>query len=136
MKKVLFAAAIMMAAGAKAQQVNYTISGVSKDNGAKVVVIDAQARKIINDGTPVTVNLNDTTVTGSAQNERLVRYDIDMNAAYGKLGVKAGLEKIYTDEVNTMIPVAFVEQYLEEFGLEKLQKMMAAKPVWANHPAV
>ena len=39
MKKVLFAAAIMMAAGAKAQQVNYTISGVSKDNGAKVVVI-------------------------------------------------------------------------------------------------
>ena len=171
MKKVLFAAAIMMAAGAKAQQVNYTISGVSKDNGAKVVVIDAQARKmenatvengkfsisgsaeknalliirnssvswmmpIINDGTPITVNLNDTTVTGSAQNERLVRYDIDMNAAYGKLGVKAGLEKIYTDEVNTMIPVAFVEQYLEEFGLEKLQKTMATKPVWANHPAV
>ncbi len=164
MKKVLFAAAIMMAAGAKAQQVNYTISGVSKDNGAKVVVIDAQARKmenatvengkfsisgsaeknalliirnssvswmmpIINDGTPITVNLNDTTVTGSAQNERLVRYDIDMNAAYGKLGVKAGLEKIYTDEVNTMIPVAFVEQYLEEFGLEKLQKTMATKPV-------
>ena len=48
MKKVLFAAAIMMAAGAKAQQVNYTISGVSKDNGAKVVVIDAQARKMEN----------------------------------------------------------------------------------------
>ena len=171
MKKVLFAAAIMMAAGAKAQQVNYTISGVSKDNGAKVMVIDAQARKmenatvengkfsisgtaeknalliirnssvswmmpIINDGTPITVNLNDTTVTGSAQNERLVRYDIDMNAAYGKLGVKKGLEKIYNDEVNTMIPAAFVEQYLEEFGLEKLQKILATKPVWANHPAV
>ena len=171
MKKVLIAAAVMMAAGAQAQQINYTINGVSKDNGANVVVIDMQARQmkngtvengkfsisgtaeknallivrntkiswmmpIINDGTPVTVNLNDTTVTGSAQNERLVRYDVAMNAPYATLNAKKGLEKIFTDEVNTMIPVAFVEQYLEEFGVESLEKIMAKKPVWANHPSV
>lgn len=62
MKKVLFAAAIMMAAGAKAQQVNYTISGVSKDNGAKVVVIDAKARKMEN----ATVENGKFSISGSA----------------------------------------------------------------------
>ena len=168
MKKVLFAAAIMMAAGAKAQQINFTVNGVCDDNGITVGLIDYQARKVLtgkvengkftisgtaeknavlnvkseklqwmtpflNDGTPVTVNLNDTTVTGSAQNERLARYDVEMNGPYPKMSVKEGLEKIFTKEVNTMIPVVFVDQYLEEFGMEKLQKILDTKPVWADH---
>jgi len=171
MKKILIAASVMLTVGAQAQQVNYTINGVSNDNGAKIMLVNESARKIdnaivkdgkfsfngtaeknaliviksekinwmtplINDGTPITVNLNDSTVKGSSQNERMVRYDLDMNATYGKLDVKTGLEKIFNEETNTMIPVAFIEQYLEEFGLEKLEKCLAKKPVWANHPTV
>ena len=171
MKKVLIAAAVMMAAGAQAQQINYTINGISDDNGAQIMLVDAQARKVekavvengkfsfsgtaeknaliniksekkswytpmIIDGTPIIVNVNDSTVKGSSQNERMVRYDLDMNAPYGKLDVKTGLEKIFNEENNTMVPVAFVEQYLEEFGLEKLEKYLAKKPVWASHPIV
>ena len=170
MKKIMIAAALMMAVGAQAQQVNFTVNGVSNDNGSTVMLIDFQTRKMltgkvengkfsisgtaeknallnvksenlqwmtpfVNDGTPVTVNLNDSTLKGSAQNERLVRYDLDMHATQ-KLDLKQGLEKIFTEEVNTMIPTAFVEEYLEHFGMEKLQKILDTKPVWANHPNV
>ena len=34
------------------------------------------------------------------------------------------------------IPVAFVDEYLEHFGMEKLQQILDTKPVWANHPNV
>ena len=166
----MIAAALMMAVGAQAQEVNFTVNGVSKDNGSTVALINFQTRKVltgkvengkfsisgtaqkdavlnvksekqgwltpfVNDGTPVTVNLNDSTLKGSAQNERLVRYDLDMHAK-NTLDVKKGLEQIFTSEVNTMIPVAFVDEYLEHFGMEKLQKILDTKPVWANHPNV
>ena len=166
----MIAAALMMAVGAQAQEVNFTVNGVSKDNGSTVALINFQTRKVltgkvengkfsisgtaqkdavlnvksekqgwltpfVNDGTPVTVNLNDSTLKGSAQNERLVRYDLDMHAK-NTLDVKKGLEQIFTSEVNTMIPVAFVDEYLEHFGMEKLQKILDTKPMWANHPNV
>ena len=166
----MMAAALMMAVGAQAQEVNFTVNGVSKDNGSTVALINFQTRKVltgkvengkfsisgtaqkdavlnvksekqgwltpfVNDGTPVTVNLNDSTLKGSAQNERLVRYDLDMHAK-NTLDVKKGLEQIFTSEVNTMIPVAFVDEYLEHFGMEKLQQILDTKPVWANHPNV
>ena len=167
---MIAAAALMMAVGAQSQEVNFTVNGVSKDNGSTVALINFQTRKVltgkvengkfsisgtaqkdavlnvksekqgwltpfVNDGTPVTVNLNDSTLKGSAQNERLVRYDLDMHAK-NTLDVKKGLEQIFTSEVNTMIPVAFVDEYLEHFGMEKLQKILDTKPVWANHPNV
>lgn len=171
MKKVMVAAALMMAAGAQAQQINYTINGVSNDNGTKVMLVDQIARKVayadvkdgkfsfsgtaeknafmaikaankgwmtgvVIDGTPITVNLNDSTVKGSDQNERMVRYDLALNGDNATLDMKAGLAKIFNEELNTMIPVAFVEQYLDEFGMDDLKKIMEKKPVWANHPVV
>jgi len=171
MKKLLLSAAIVMAAGVKAQDVAVTVNGVYDVEGAKVALIDAGARKVtsavvengkftisttakknamlnircdklgwvtlmINDGTPVTVNLNDSTLKGSAQNERLVNYDLAMNSEHATMGVKEGLQKIFSEEKNSLVPVAFLEQYVEEFGLDNLKKLMEAKPLWASHPDV
>ena len=141
---------------AQAQQVAYTINGVSSNNGAKVALFDMQAGKllttaevvngkfsltgnaekdlmmaiqlenngwitsVINDGTPMTVNLNDSTLKGSAQNERMVNYDLKMNANFNEEKAAPILEEIFTKEANTMIPMAFVGQYLQVFGLDKM----------------
>ena len=120
MKKMLVIAALMLAVlPTEAQQVKYTINGISKDNGKTVSLIDRRTNQTVNtatvadgkfsmsgdaekdalmaigikekpwvtlffnDGTPMTINLNDSTLKGSPQNERLVRYDIDINAPYG-----------------------------------------------------
>ena len=171
MKKSMIAAALMMAAGAQAQQVNYTITGVCSDNGTKVMLVDRSARKVayadVQDGkfsfsgtaekntfmtikpankgwmtgvvideTPIFANLNDSTVKGSDQNVRMVKYDLALNSENPTMDLKAGLEKIFNEELNSMVPVAFVEQYLDEFGLDKLKEVLAKKPVWANHAVV
>ena len=99
MKKVLFMAALMMAVlPIEAQQVKYSINGISKDNGKTVSLIDRRTNQIVNtatvvdgkfsmsgnaekdafmaigimenpwatiffnDGTPMTINLNDSTL--------------------------------------------------------------------------
>ena len=120
MKKIMFIAALMLAVlPTEAQQVKYTINGISSDNGKTVSLIDRGTNQIVNtatvangkfsmsgdadkdalmaigirenpwatlffnDGTPMTVNLNDSTLKGSPMNERLTRYDIEINAPYG-----------------------------------------------------
>ena len=125
MKKVMFIAALMMAVlPTEAQQVKYTINGISKDNGKTVSLIDRKTNQTVNtatvvdgkftmngnaekdafmaigikenpwatiffnDGTPMTINLNDSTLKGSPLNERLVRYDIDINAPYANYMIK------------------------------------------------
>ena len=102
MKKVLFMAALMLAVlPIEAQQVKYSINGISKDNGKTVSLIDRRTNQIVNtatvvdgkfsmsgnaekdafmaigitenpwatiffnDGTPMTINLNDSTLKGS-----------------------------------------------------------------------
>ncbi len=171
-KLIVFAALIMAVVCAQAQQVAYTINGVSSNNGAKVALFDMQAGKllttaevvngkfsltgnaekdlmmaiqlennnwitsVINDGTPMTVNLNDSTLKGSAQNERMVNYDLKMNANFNEEKAAPILEEIFTKEANTMIPMAFVGQYLQVFGLDKMKELLAAKPVWGNNAMV
>ena len=119
---------------------------------------------LFNDGTPVTINLNDSTLKGSPQNERLTRYDIDINAPYGKFMMKLqsmseeerkakevelvgglmivtmkmmdGVGKVFKDERETLIPVAFISEYQQVFGQQKFDSVLATKPAWANHPIV
>ena len=201
MKKVMFIAALMLAAlPTEAQQVKFTVNGISKDNGATVMLLNRQTRQQIattivandkftlsgtaekdallavgqtgldwatlffNDGTPVTVNLNDSTLKGSPINERLVSYDLATNAPLGNLQNKiqnmpqeerekkqfelAGsmilavmkmaeqVEKIFKDENETLIPAAFISEYQEVFGSEKLDSLLNTKPIWASHPLV
>jgi thiol-disulfide isomerase/thioredoxin len=201
MKKFLMIAALMLAVlPIEAQQVKYTINGISKDNGKIVSLIDRRTNQTVNtatvadgkfsmsgdaekdalmaigikenpwvtlffnDGTPMTINLNDSTLKGSPQNERLVRYDIDINAPYGNFIMKiqsmseeerkakeleltggliiammkmmTGIEKVFKDERETLIPVAFIGEYQNYLGQEKLDSVLATKPVWASHPIV
>ena len=125
MKKILVMAALIAATlPTEAQQVKYSIDGISKENGKTVYLRDRLTRSIVdstvvangkfsmsgnaekdaymavstkdaswsvmlfNDGTPVTINLNDSTLKGSPQNERLTRYDIDVNASYANFMMK------------------------------------------------
>ena len=119
---------------------------------------------LFNDGTPVTINLNDSTLKGSPMNERLTRYDIEINAPYGNFMQKvqsmseeerkakeleltgglmiammkmmAGIETVFKEERETLIPVAFFSEYQSYFGQEKLDSVLATKPAWASHPIV
>lgn len=199
MKKVMFIAALMLAAlPTEAQQVKYSINGISKDNGKTVVLRDRRTNQIVdsavvangkfsmtgnaekdaymgvsvkdaswftmffNDGTPVIINLNDSTLKGSPLNERLTRYDIEINAPYSNYMVKVqsmseeerekkklelagglmiavmkmmeGVEKVFKEERETLIPVAFIDDYQLVLGQEKFDSVIATKPAWINHP--
>ena len=201
MKQLLTLAAFFAAVlPTEAQQVKYTINGISKENGKTVVLRDRLTSQIVdsaiiangkftmsgnaekdaymgvsikdadwftmffNDGTPVTVNLNDSTLKGSPQNERLTRYDIELNAPYGEflqkvqkmsqeerekkqveitgglmiivMKMRTGVEKIFKEERETLIPVAFISEYQQFLGQEKLDSVLATKPAYANHPIV
>jgi thiol-disulfide isomerase/thioredoxin len=200
MKKVLVLAALIAATlPTEAQQVKYTVNGISKNNGKQVKLMNRQTREtftsvvadgkfsfsgmadkdalmavgedgcdwatlFFNDGTPVTINTNDSTLKGSPVNERLVAYDIATNAPLGNvqrkyekmsqeerekkqtemLGammiavMKMGeqVDKIFKEEKETMIPAAFTSEYQQVFGQEKLDSIIKTNPVWASHPLV
>ena len=117
-----------------------------------------------NDGTPITINTNDSTVKGSALNEKLNAYDLQMNqplkdfrarlAGMSETEIKehaeelnkemdkllseytASINKLFVDERNTLIPVAFAEMYFYDNGLRAYDKLVAEKVVFANHPAL
>jgi len=46
------------------------------------------------------------------------------------------IEKIFTEENQTLIPAAFVGEYRDLNGSDKLDSLIATKPVWASHPLV
>ena len=89
------------------------------------------ATLFFNDGTPVSVNLNDNTLKGSPVNERLVKYDLANATPNPEL-----IAKIFKDERNTLIPVAFLMEYAEHFGMERLDSVVATKPMWLSYPSV
>ena len=201
MRKVLFTAVLMASVlTAGAQQVKYTINGISKDNGTTVFLYDRMTNQTVdsavvangkftmngsaekdafmgimpkggawftlffNDGTPVTVNLNDSTLKGSPVNERLVRYDLALGMPYGafvqrvqsmseeeqnskmnelqaEMGkivddMKSLLTRIFRDERETIIPVAFISEYSQLVGEEKFDSALNSKPAYASHPIV
>ncbi|MBQ2165259.1 MAG: DUF4369 domain-containing protein, partial [Bacteroidaceae bacterium] len=100
-----------------------------------------------NDGTPVVVNVNDSTLKGSPLNERLTKYDIEQDipsrafrAKVSKLseaeiaaqaeelmaeinkrldGQIAFANKMFKEERNSLIPLAFAELYFFDNGVEE-----------------
>lgn len=115
-----------------------------------------------NDGTPVTVNLNDSTVIGSPLNYRLTFYDKEVESLSDDFFAKvmamtdeeqeanqeeldkeadeifekqlAIVDRIYIDERNTLIPVAFADFYLKGHGIEAYDELQREGVVFANHP--
>ena len=200
MKKVLlFAVFAAMAMSSVAQQVKYSVSGISSQNGKTVYLLNQNFSTIIdsvvvadgkfsfagavdkdalmgvrlkgkepmqffNDGTPVTINLNDTTLTGSPLNERLTAYYVQMERPLSAFRAKiaglkeaemraraeelnnemtklldnqiAAVNKIFVDERNTLIPVAFAETYFYDNGVEAFDKLQEEQVAFAKHPAL
>ena len=115
-----------------------------------------------NDGTPVSININDSTLKGSALNERLTKYDLEMDAPskvfnakvakltraeigarqdelmaeYNKIQAHqtAMTNKIFQDESNTLIPVAFAQLYFFDNGWDAYDELVAKKVAFASHP--
>ena len=199
-KLIVFAALAMATVTAQAQQVKYTINGVSSDNGGKVYLIDELNKATIdsavvkggkflmtgtatkdallnirptnidwqtmmfNDGTPVTVNINDSTTKGSPLNERVARYDVQISGPYSrkaheimamteaeqkakqnewgpeinKIAMKMAedLNKLFDNESNTLIPAAFFSTYCSTWGPEAGLKRLNDKYAFAKHPIV
>ena len=48
----------------------------------------------------------------------------------------AFVNKIFVDERNTLIPVAFAEEFFYENGLKAYDKLVAEKVAFASHPAL
>ncbi len=120
------------------------------------------AMEFFNDGTPVIVNLNDTTLKGSPLNERLAKlnYEIeipqrrfeaktanmteeDMKAHGEELmeemnkvieGMQAFANKVFKEERNSLIPVAFSMFYFYDNGFEAYDDLVKEGVVFANHP--
>ena len=115
-----------------------------------------------NDGTPVTVNIGDSTLKGSPTNERLTKYDVEMDipmrtlrAKIEKMGeaeIKAHEEelmgemnkalsgqtafanRIFNEERQSLIPLAFAELYFYDNGVEAYDKLVAEQAPFASHP--
>lgn len=114
------------------------------------------------DGTPVIVNINDSTLKGSPLNERLTKYDLDQNAPMQALSREfvalspeqqaaradeftdrmnkvledqaADVNRIFEQERQTLIPVAFAELYFYDNGPEAYDDLVKLQLPMASHP--
>jgi len=115
-----------------------------------------------NDGTPVMVNVNDSTLKGSPLNERLTRYDVEqdkdnrafvakvsqmseadiraheaeLSAEYEKIqnAQLAFANKVFAEESRTLIPLAFAELYFFDNGPEAYDDLVKQQLPMAGHP--
>ena len=120
------------------------------------------AMEFFNDGTPIIVNFNDSTLKGSPLNERLAKLNHEMEAPQrrieGKMAnmTKADIEahgeelmdemnkvidsmqvfanKVFKEERNSLIPVAFSSFYFFDNGVEAYDELVKEGVVFANHP--
>ena len=185
MKKILMfmcAVAVTISAQAQkpteAQQVKYTVKGVSKENGKMIYLEDRLTSKQVdstvvakgkftfkgvadkdaifaitfdkdnwrswrtlffNDGKPVSVNMNDSTLKGSPLNERLSYYNIEVmgktNQYYPEYRYKM-VKKMFDEERETLLPAALIIEGQRAFGTKGLIDILAEKPTYAEHPYV
>ena len=115
-----------------------------------------------NDGTPVVINVNDSTLTGSPQNERLTKLEIEQDLLMKAFREKtsnmkreellqhqeeimdemnaviaeqlAFANKVFKEERNSLIPVAFAGYYFVENGVEAYDELVKEQVAFASHP--
>ena len=118
--------------------------------------------QFFNDGTPVIINLNDSTLKGSLQNERLTKINYEMEQSRKRFKAKTAnlteadiearadelsdemnkmISELTTKAINTfkedrnsLIPVAFAGYYFFENGLESYDALVKQQVVFAGHP--
>ena len=115
-----------------------------------------------NDGTPVAVNLNDSTLTGSPLNERLTKYNVEGYVPMRNLHAKTArmteeemtaneeqlldemnkaidaeialANRLFQEERNTLIPLAFAQLYFMDNGVEAYDELVREQVMFAAHP--
>ena len=115
-----------------------------------------------NDGTPVVINVNDSTLKGSPQNERLVKYDIEQDIPMQAFRAKASkmteaemeehgeelmdemnkvldgqiafANKVFKEEKNSLIPLLFADIYFYDNGVEEYDKLVQENLAFSKHP--
>ena len=142
----------------------FTFSGTADKDA--FMAIHAENKKwmtpFFNDGTPITVNVNDSTLKGSPLNERLTKYDVENDIANRAFAAKiskmtqdeieaqssqlmaeltkvqdgqiAFANKIFQEERNTLIPLNFSEIYFFDNGVEAYDELVAQQLAFASHP--
>ena len=142
----------------------FSFSGSAEQNA--FMAVGAENRKwmtvFFNDGTPVTVNVNDSTLKGSPLNERLARYDVESDlpvrairervSKMTQAEVQAQGEKLmdelnkalaeqtafaarmFKEERNSLIPLAFSQLYFYDSGVEQYDKLVQEQVAFASHP--
>ena len=118
--------------------------------------------EFFNDGTPVIINLNDSTLKGSQQNERLTKINYEMEQPRKRFAAKAAnltreeieartselsdemnkmikelttrANNTFKEDRNSLIPVAFAGYYFYENGVEAYDALVKEGVVFANHP--
>ena len=118
--------------------------------------------EFFNDGTPVSINLNDSTLKGSPLNERLTKLEIEQdmprrifNAKTAKMTEEELLahqdelidemnkmideittfaSKVFKEERNSLIPVAFAGYYFMDNGVEAYDELVQQQVAFAGHP--
>jgi thiol-disulfide isomerase/thioredoxin len=118
--------------------------------------------QFFNDGTPVVINLNDSTLKGSQQNERLTKINYEMEqprkrfsdkvANMTKADIEAHADELsdemnkmitelttranraFNEERNSLIPVAFAGYYFFENGVEAYDELVKQQVAFAGHP--
>ena len=118
--------------------------------------------QFFNDGTPVSINLNDSTLKGSQQNERLTKINYEMEQPRKRFAAKttnlteANIEaradelsdemnkmltaltsranRAFNEERNSLIPVAFAGYYFLENGVEAYDELVKQQVAFAGHP--
>ncbi len=117
-----------------------------------------------NDGTPVSVNVNDSTLKGSPLNERLVKYDLEQEKPMKDLRARLRLDqlseaeieahgeeimaeinkvtdgqiafanKIFKEESNSLIPLPFSQLYFFDNGVEEYDELVKKQLPFTSHP--
>ena len=118
--------------------------------------------QFFNDGTPVSINLNDSTLKGSPQNERLTEINLEMEQSRKRFAamtanlteadIEARADEIsdemnkmitalttranraFNEERNSLIPVAFAGYYFLENGVEAYDELVKQQVAFAGHP--
>jgi thiol-disulfide isomerase/thioredoxin len=118
--------------------------------------------QFFNDGTPVTININDSTLKGSPLNERLAKLAVEMDLPRRSFNKKtanmteadiiahqdelmaeinkvmsaelAFSNKVFKEERHSLIPVAFCGYYFFDQGLEAYDELVKEGGVFAGHP--
>ena len=118
--------------------------------------------QFFNDGTPVSINLNDSTLKGSPQNERLTEINLEMDQPRKRFVEKTAYltreemearsdelsdemnkmitalttraNRAFNEERNSLIPVAFAGYYFFENGIESYNELVKQQVAFINHP--